>query len=146
MKVKAMMVMLFSAGLLLAQPVLAGSDEGHRGGPHGELLLKGLKGLDLTDSQRAQIKTLMEKARATQPSRESMQATHQAMQALIKAPQFDAVAARQLLEAQQDKQLETQLARLKLQHDIRAVLTDEQKAKLDERQAKMLERRQQKDN
>lgn len=146
MKVKSMMVMLFSAGLLLAQPVLAGGDEGQRGGPHGGQLLKGLKGLDLTDAQRAQIKTLMENARATLPSPEAMQSSHQAMQALIKAPQFDAVAARQLLEAQQDKQLEAQLARLKLQHDIRAVLTDEQKAKLDERQAKMLERRQQKDN
>lgn len=146
MKVKSMMVMLLSAGLLLAQPVLAGPDEGHRGGPQGSQLLKGLKGLDLTDAQRAQIKTLMENARATLPARDTMQSSHQAMQALIKAPQFDAVAARQLLEAQQDKQLEAQLARLKLQHDIRAVLTDEQKAKLDERQAKMLERRQQKDN
>lgn len=146
MKVKSIFVMLFSAGLLLAQPVVAGPDDGHRGGPHGSQLLKGLKGLDLTDAQREQIKTLMEKARTTLPSQEAMQSSHQAMQALIKAPQFDAVAARQLLESQQDKQLEAQLVRLKLQHDIRAVLTDEQKAKLDERQAKMLERRQQKAN
>lgn len=144
MKAKSMLVVLLSAGLCLAQPVLAGPGGGHRGEPEAAYLLKGLKGLDLTDTQRAQIKTLMETARANLPSRESMQSTHQAMQALIKAPQFDAVAARQLLEGMQDKQLEAQLNRLKLQHDIRAVLTDEQKAKLDEREVKRLQRRQDK--
>ena len=141
MNAKKLTALMFTLVLTTSLPVLAG-DHGHKGdGPDSAYLHKGLKGLDLTDAQKSQIKALREAARAALPDRTAMQSQHAAIQALIKAPQFDAVAARQLREAQQGKQLEAQLSRLKLQHDIRAVLNDEQKAKLDERHAKMLERR-----
>ena len=41
------------------------------------------------------------------------------------------------LEKQQAKRLEMEVAQLKFQHQLRAVLTPEQQAKLDERKAKM---------
>lgn len=126
---------LFGAALLLTQPAFAG--HGSHGGEHS---MRMLKGLDLTDTQREQIRTLVAASKAEKPDLAAMQQHHDAMQALVKADQFDAAAARLLLEKQQNTMLEQQLERLKLQHQIRALLTDEQKTKLDERMAKMRER------
>ncbi|ALZ75527.1 Spy/CpxP family protein refolding chaperone [Rheinheimera sp. F8] len=126
---------LFSAALLLSQPAVAGH------GPHGgDPAVRMLKGLDLTDAQREQIRVLMAASKADKADLAARQQQHDALQALIKAPQFDEAAARLLLEKQQASMLEHQLTRLKLQHQIRAVLTDEQKTKLDERMVKMRER------
>lgn len=126
---------LFGAALLLTQPAFAGH------GPHGgDGATRMLKGLDLTDTQREQIRALVAASKAEKPDLAAMQQHHDAMQALVKADQFDAAAARLLLEKQQNTMLEQQLERLKLQHQIRALLTDEQKTKLDERMAKMWER------
>ena len=127
---------LFGAALLLSQPAFAG--HGPHDGQSPELRM--LKGLDLTDAQRQQIRTLAAASKADKADLAARQQQHDALQALIKAPQFDEAAARLLLEKQQASMLEHQLKRLKLQHQIRAVLTDEQKTKLDERMAKMRER------
>lgn len=126
---------LFSAALLLAQPAVAG-----HGPQGGDGAMRMLKGLDLTDTQREQIRALAAASKAEKPDLSAMQQQHEAMQALVKADQFDEAAARILLEKQQNRMLEQQLERLKLQHQIRALLTDEQKTKLDERMAKMRER------
>ena len=126
---------LFSAALLLTQPAFAGHGQ-HGGDP----AVRMLKGLDLTDAQREQIRTLTAASKADKADLAARQQQHDALQALIKAPQFDEAAARLLLEKQQANMLEHQLERLKLQHQIRAVLTDEQKTKLDERKVKMRER------
>ncbi len=123
---------LISAALVLAQPAFAG--HGPQGGDGATRMLKGL---DLTDAQREQIRALVAASKAEKPDLAAMQQHHDALQALVKADQFDAAAARLLLEKQQNTMLEQQLERLKLQHEIRALLTDEQKAKLDERMAKM---------
>lgn len=123
---------LISAALVLAQPAFAG--HGPQGGDGATRMLKGL---DLTDAQREQIRALVAASKAEKPDLAAMQQHHDALQALVKADQFDAAAARLLLEKQQNTMLKQQLERLKLQHEIRALLTDEQKAKLDERMAKM---------
>lgn len=126
---------LFGAALLLTQPAFAGHDA-----KGGEPAMRLLKGLDLSDSQREQIRSLIGASKAEKPDLAAMQQHHAEMQALVKAEQFDEAAARLLLEKQQSKTLEQQLERMKLQHQIRALLTDEQKTKLDERMAKMRER------
>lgn len=126
---------LFGAALLLAQPAVAG-----HGPQSGEPAIKMLKGLDLTDAQREQIRTYIDASKAGKPDHAAMQQQHEAVQALVKAEQFDEAAARILLEKQQANMLENHLARLKLQHQIRSVLTDVQKTKLDERMAKMRDR------
>ncbi len=144
MKALKLLPLFVGAALLMAQPALAGDGHGTKHGGkfagHEVPELRLLKGLDLTDSQREQIRSLMKEAHTDKPDPASRSAAHQAMQALVKAEQFDEVAARQLLEKQQPQMLEQQLKRLKLQHQIRTVLTDEQKAKLDERAAKMQQR------
>ncbi len=134
-KVSKLIPALFGAALLLSQPAFAGH------GPHGgEPAVRMLKGLDLTDAQREQIRTLVAASKAEKPDMAAMKQQHEAVQALVKADQFDEAAARILLEKQQASMLEHQLERLKLQHQIRALLTDEQKTKLDERMAKMRDR------
>jgi protein CpxP len=127
---------LLGAALLFAQPAVAG--HGHHSG--GEPAMRMLKGLDLTDAQREKIRTLVAASKAEKPATVAMQQQHQALQALVSADQFDEAAARLLLEKQQSSMLENRLERLKLQHSIRALLTDEQKTKLDARMAKMRER------
>ena len=126
---------LLSTALLLAQPAIAG-----HGQQAGEPAVRMLKGLDLTDAQREQIRALVAASKAGKPDSTELQQQREALQALVKADQFDAAAARILLEKQQASMLEHQLERLKLQHQIRAVLSDEQKAKLDERMAKKHDR------
>lgn len=135
-KLKVLLIpALFGTAFLLAQPAVAGH------GPHGgEPAMRMLKGLDLTDAQREQIRTYIDASKAGKPDPAAMQQQHEALQALVKVEQFDEAAARILLEKQQASMLENHLARLKLQHQIRSVLTDAQKTKLDERMAKMRDR------
>lgn len=131
---------------VMADPQAHGRGEGmehRRGGPEG--IERMLKGLDLTDSQRQQIDKLQTEFLAKKPEPEAHKAFAEQLKNLIRADVFDEVAARQLLEQQQAQMLDKAVARLKLQHDIRNILTAEQKAKLDERMArmqdKMLERK-----
>lgn len=106
----------------------------------GMMLHRMLKGLDLTDAQQQQIRDLTDKFRASQPEREQMQQQQEQLQTLVKADTFDANAARALLEKQQTQMLDRKIAGLQLLHDIRAVLTAEQKAALDAKMAKLKER------
>ncbi|HAT42241.1 MAG TPA: P pilus assembly/Cpx signaling pathway inhibitor/zinc-resistance associated protein [Rheinheimera sp.] len=106
----------------------------------GMMLHRMLKGLDLTDAQQQQIRDLTDKFRASQPEREQMQQQQEQLQTLVKADTFDTNAARALLEKQQTQMLDRKIAGLQLLHDIRAVLTVEQKATLDAKMAKLKER------
>ena len=106
----------------------------------GMMLHRMLKGLDLTDAQQQQIRDLTDKFRASQPEREQMQQQQEQLQTLVKADTFDTNAARALLEKQQTQMLDRKIAGLQLLHDIRAVLTAEQKATLDAKMAKLKER------
>lgn len=99
-----------------------------------------LKGLDLTDAQRQQIEALTSAFRAKRPEAAEQQRFATELAAIVRADHFDEVAARQLLEQQQGVMVTQGLARLKLQHDIRNILTLEQKEKLDNRVKRMQEK------
>ncbi len=134
-----------SMTLLLSQSVMAGPHEHgrHGGGQHGQVgLERMLKGLDLTDAQRQQIAQLTDEFKAKRTEQPQRQQTAEKFVAIIKADVFDEVAARQLIEQQQTQMIEQGVARLKLQHAIRAVLTAEQKAQLDAKMLRMKQKRQ----
>lgn len=115
-----------TAGVAHAQPHHADA------GPQpGMMMHRMLKGLDLTESQQKQIKALTDTFRANQPERADMQAQREKLQAFVKADHFDSNAVRALLEQQQTIRLDREVAVLQYMHDVRAVLTAEQKAKLD---------------
>jgi protein CpxP len=99
--------------------------------------MKMFKGLDLTDAQKAQIEQLTAAHRQTLPDKTVRAAHREELKTLLQAPTFDEAGVRVLLEKQQDQRLDMEIAQLKFQHQLRAVLTPEQQAKLDERQAKV---------
>lgn len=142
MKHSTVIALLFS-GLLAATSIssFAAPERGHQGhGPSAGLHMKALKGLDLTDAQKEQIKTLMEQHRATMPKRGEAKPEMDQLKALVQADSFDEAAVRALLESKQKDKLEHEVARAKLQFEINKVLTVEQKAKLAERQQKWQEK------
>jgi len=135
MKFKTLSALLFST-LVAATSLsaLAGPEGDHHGRGFGPMMQ--LKGLDLTDSQKEQIKTLVQQQRPEKPAKEQMLALHQQLKTLVQAEQYDEAAVRALLESQQKQRLEAELVRTKLRHDIYQLLTSEQKTKLAEREAK----------
>lgn len=150
---KKLTLATFVLALTMTLPAIAGGSDrhdaqGHHGGPRhagAEHLIgmKMLKGLDLTDAQKTQLETLIAEHRASVKAKQqpaAMQSLHSELQLLLQAEQFDEAAARLLLEKQQNTRLEHDIERLKFQHQLMSVLTAEQKAKLQARQAKMQER------
>lgn len=95
-----------------------------------------LAGLELTDSQQAQIKQLMQQHRQVRRATDEKGETRRQMRELLAAEQFDETAARLLLEQQQQQELTQRLAGLKLQHQILQLLTEEQRQQLSEKRAK----------
>ena len=89
-----------------------------------------LKGLDLTDSQREQIRQLMQSSQSDKAAAKPDKAAREQLHNLMQADTFDEVAARQLLEQNQQQMLERQLASMKLRHQVLQVLTEEQRSKL----------------
>lgn len=104
---------------------------------------RALASLDLTDSQQAQIKQLMQQHRTQQKAIARDSDARQQLRGLMAADSFDEVAARQVLEQQQQQKVERQLAGLKLKHDILQLLTAEQRQQLAEKQQKWQQKRQQ---
>ena len=95
----------------------------------GALRQQVLKNLDLTDAQKAQVKTIMQQAKsAAQPLQTQVQAIRQAFQAAIKgdASQISNLSVR---AGQIDGQL--MAIRGQAQAGIYSLLTPEQKAKLE---------------
>ncbi len=143
MKKLNVMAAILSSVLMVsaAMPVFAGEGyegrEGRHQGMHQLYGMKMFKGLDLTDAQKAQIEQLTAAHRQTMPDRSELVAHREELRSLLQAPTFDEAGVRVMLEKQQAKRLEMEVAQLKFQHQLRAVLTPEQQAKLDERKAKM---------
>ena len=98
-----------------------------RGGPGG--MMRGLRGIDLTDAQKSQIHTILD---ANKPSRENMEAMHTLMMAKRDGT----------ITADQQAQLKTfrEEARTKAQsvhEQILAILTPEQKQQIETRKQEM---------
>lgn len=142
MKKLNVMAVILSSVLMVsaAMPAFAGDGgdrEGRKQGMHQQYGMKMFRGLDLTDAQKAQIEQLTAAHRQTMPEKSERAAYREELTALMQSSTFDEAGVRVLLEKQQSKRLDLEVAQLKFQHQLRAVLTPEQQAKLDERKAKM---------
>lgn len=100
-----------------------------------------LAGLDLTDSQREQIKQLVQQHRSEFKRERPDRVGREQLQTLLLAEQFDDSAARQLLQQQQEQVIEKRLAVLKLQHQVLQLLTAEQRQQLAEKREKWQQKR-----
>lgn len=93
--------------------------------------------LSLSDEQTSQIRVLVDNHTAVYPrDRDSRKAHRDAVNALIQAESFDENAARELVS----QKLESEVAALKLRHDINQVLTVEQREQLQEMKQRMKKR------
>lgn len=145
MKKFNLLAFVLSSVLLAGVSTAAVAGDRHHGhAGHAMVDSRMFKGLDLTDAQKAQVEALIKAHRATAFNKAERLAMHEELQQVLQNETFDEAGVRVVLEKHQAKKLEQEVAALKLQHQIRAVLTPEQKAKLDERKAKMRQRMQEK--
>ncbi|GIU22520.1 hypothetical protein TUM4644_14770 [Shewanella colwelliana] len=142
MTVKSALFALMTSAVLLAPTVSAenGSNQGqgyhemrgeHRG-HHGDMR-KMFRGLDLTEQQRTEIKSLMKAHKseraAQRPSAEVRQAHQQQMLDLISSDSFSEADVLNMMDARQEKRQQAAVERVKMQRAIYQLLTPEQQAK-----------------
>jgi Spy/CpxP family protein refolding chaperone len=99
--------------------------------------------LDVTDEQKAQIRSIMEAEKSkNEPLRQQLAENHRAMREATKAGRFDEAQVRSLAQQAQAAKVELAVSRARVQSTIyTTVLTQEQRAKLDEFAAKRETRR-----
>lgn len=120
---------------------------GHHGGYHGgkggcgmQDGRKAFRELDLTDTQKQQMKEMRQANREAMKGNfaekhADMQANHQKMQSLLLAADFDESAVRELAQQMSEQQVERRVAMMKQRHEMLNILTPEQKTKLQQLQA-----------
>jgi Spy/CpxP family protein refolding chaperone len=107
---------------------------GHHGGggADGEMR-RGLRALDLTEAQRDQIfKIRHDQAPAFRDQMKKVRASHEELQKLALADKFDQTAVRRAADSQAKAMSELAVMRAQTTNRVRAVLTPEQRTKLDQ--------------
>ena len=113
---------------------------GGPGGPMGPLGL--ISRLDLSDTQRDQVKSLMESRRdETKAIADRARPAHEALEAALTADTFDEGAIRALSAEVASVEADMAVARGRLHADILQILTPDQHAQLKALEAQMKERR-----
>jgi protein CpxP len=128
----AALAMVMLATVAVAEDGPRGPHGGGFGGPGMEL-----RGLGLTDAQKAQVRQIMTAEKPTvKPLMQQEMQNHQQMTALVRGGSFEEAKAQPI--AAQEAQIHSQLAveRAKIEAQIYQLLTPEQKTKLAEREAK----------
>ncbi len=146
---KAKLTALFLAfgATSIAPTVMAGQghNHGYEHSRHKIPMMKMMRKLDLSDSQKQQardlVKTYRQSQKQEQASRSDRQAHFKQAQALIKADNFDEQAARDFVSSNKDKRTERAVQRLKLQHSLYQLLTPEQQTKAEELKANYKQKR-----
>lgn len=145
---KKTLVMAIALPLALgsASALAYGGGKSHHGGKGGCGMMDGgkkmFRALDLTSEQKTQMKELRESHReqrqANDDVREARKASHQQMQQLLLAENFDEAAIRQLAQQMSEQQLDRRVAMLKNRHEMLNILTPEQKTKLQQLQSERM--------
>lgn len=111
---------------------------GHRGG-------KGmmLRGVDLTDEQKVQVKQIMETSRAKMKTvHDQIKANRQQLEAISENGNFDAAQVQALAVQQGNLHAQMIIEKERVKSQIYQILTTEQKAKAAEMKAQMKQKRQ----
>ncbi len=105
----------------------------HRRLPGPEMVEHMARGLDLTDDQQTQIKTILETARnASEPLHKQMDEAHKQLEAATANGQFDEAQVRALANQQAQLMADSIVEHERTKSRIFAILTPEQRAKADE--------------
>ncbi len=108
---------------------------GHHRRGGGKMMMREFRGLDLTDAQKAQMKTIFEANKPADGNRDEMRT-------LMKAKRDGSISADQQVRLDAIRQDQMQKYEL-LKQQIEAILTPEQKAKLEANRAEREKRRDQ---
>jgi protein CpxP len=134
--VKSLVTAALAVALLATVAVAQEGPHGPRGDEFGGPGM-GLRGLNLTDAQKAQVKQIFTAEKPTlKPLMQQEMQNHQLMTALVRSGSFEETKAQTI--AAQEAQIHTQIAveRAKIDAQVYQLLTAEQKTKLAEREAK----------
>ena len=108
-----------------------GEGHGGRHGAHGGM--RALRHLDLTEAQRDQIfKIHHDQAPAFREQMKKVRAARESLQALARADRLDDAAVRRAADAQAKAISDLAVMRVQTHNKVRALLTAEQKQKLDQ--------------
>ena len=146
---KTIAAALCAGGLGLAMGAYAqpAPDGGH--GPehrgmhhmHGGGEMRGLRALNLSEAQRDQIfKIHHDQAPAFRDQMKKVRASREELQKLARADKLDPAAVRRAADTQAKALSDMAVMRVQAQNQVRAVLTPEQKAKLDQMHEQRRER------
>jgi len=131
-------VCVLALSVIMALAAQAGSfGGGHngQGSDGGFPELRALRQLDLSDSQRQAVSDVLKKYATDQnKARDSVQAGRQQMAALMMADEFDEAAIRQTFQESVAVMEEAVVLRARIFAEIKAVLNDDQLARLTELQ------------
>ncbi|MEQ1603765.1 MAG: Spy/CpxP family protein refolding chaperone [Pyrinomonadaceae bacterium] len=109
---------------------MGGHGFGHGPGRHRGGIGMALRGLDLTDEQKAKVKEITDAAKTTvEPLMEQTRANHERIRALGTDGKFDHVQVEALAAEQGNLTAKLIVEKGKVKAQIFALLTDEQKAK-----------------
>ncbi|MGH9847391.1 MAG: Spy/CpxP family protein refolding chaperone [Blastocatellia bacterium] len=110
---------------------------GPQGRPHGPEDFA-LRGLDLTDEQKAKIKTLHEAARdSSEPYLEQLKQIHDELDKAIETAEFNEAAVRAIAAKRSSVELELNVIRARTQSAVWNLLTPAQRTKLAQRREQM---------
>lgn len=113
---------------------------GRRGGPGGGIV-PGLRGLDLTDAQREQVKATMDAHKATfDAQRDKLVAAHKALNEAVTVGTFDEATVRQKAADLAVIEADGAVLRAKVHSEVWALLTPEQQTKAKTLQTQRAER------
>jgi protein CpxP len=118
-----------------------GGKGSHFGGMHkmdrGGGMGMALKGLDLTDEQKANVKAIMDAHHtAMKPAHEAMKENRQKMQAATANGAFDEAAVTEIANAGAGLMAYMKVEKARVKSQVFSILTDEQKAKASEMKSK----------
>jgi Spy/CpxP family protein refolding chaperone len=126
--------------LLVSSAALAHPGFGGRPGMMRRMGPAPLQQLQLSEDQRAQIKTIFSGARENiQPLAQQLREKHAALMDTARAQPFDETSVRAQTQEIADIQAQLMFARAQVRNRFLAVLTDEQKARLSELRAERLQ-------
>ena len=118
-----------------------GGRRGHRGGKRGGHFAA-LRGVELTDAQKASLKQLRQASRErTQPVREQLRAKRQELRQAQSGGTFNEALAAQKLTETAGLKARLMAERFRLRQESLALLTPEQKAQLEQRRQQREQRR-----
>lgn len=139
--IAAVVVLATAAIFVAAQKAHHGGGPGFGMGPgRGGMMAMALRGLDLTDDQKAKVKAIMEASRTNvEPLMQQMRDNHKQMAALGTDGTFDQAKVEALANGQSGVMAKLIVEKEKAKAQVFALLTDAQKAKAAEMRSKFEE-------